>query len=440
MADPLSIAGTIAGLCSIADLVFSRVYRYAKSVQNAKSEIGLLAKEIRTLSGTLHSLALLAAELDDGAPEMDFRLHHINSCRQILLDIQRKVDKKDAIVSGESSASAVRLRLQWPFSSSETKKMVKEITQHQQVLCTALSTDSLTKLLKTLSVQEGIHDGVEEIKMQLRRRWTLETRIAMDKKRQAVFGFFGSVDPSPNHNTNRKLRHPLTGLWFTEGEAFKRWLRIPASKLWLSGIPGAGKSVLAAAAIESSLQQSSPKRAVAYFYCDYRDKERQEAVKIMGTIASQLARQDISERGYGFLENYFNECHPLDKPTISPDPSKLFALIKDISASFEEVSILVDALDECGDDTVEVVEFLFELNSEAQSNIRTLFLSRDEQPIRAILEHDFRNVAIAAHNHDVSLYVAAEIEKRISKRRLRIRSPEIKNEILTGLIEGARGM
>jgi hypothetical protein len=76
MADPLSIASGIAGLVAIADMIFSRTYRYAKLVKNAEKDVEELATGIRSLSGLLHGLALVLHEEETETSERNFRLHH----------------------------------------------------------------------------------------------------------------------------------------------------------------------------------------------------------------------------------------------------------------------------------------------------------------------------------------------------------------------------
>lgn len=77
MTDPLSIAGSIAGLVSISDVVFSKIYRYAKAVKDARKDIMAFADETRSLSGVLHNLSLIAAELDKEPTETMLQLDHI---------------------------------------------------------------------------------------------------------------------------------------------------------------------------------------------------------------------------------------------------------------------------------------------------------------------------------------------------------------------------
>jgi len=63
-------------------------------------------------------------------------------------------------------------------------------------------------------------------------------------ERKKILDTIGPFDPSAHQNIAIKLRQPGTGVWFTEGPQFKHWLETTNGKLWLYGIPGAGKTVL----------------------------------------------------------------------------------------------------------------------------------------------------------------------------------------------------
>lgn len=45
-----------------------------------------------------------------------------------------------------------------------------------------------------------------------------------------------SVDPSRNQESAVSLRHPGTGVWFTDSEEFQEWKLKNNSRLWLHGI------------------------------------------------------------------------------------------------------------------------------------------------------------------------------------------------------------
>lgn len=441
MTDPLSAAGSIAGLVAIADVVFSRTFRYAKAVKVAAKDIEKLASEIGSLSGVLHSLSLVASELEGRTVDPNLRLHHINSCRETLTKIQRKLERNDPTKAKDHLLEAALRSLKWPFSSSETKELLAEVGRHKATIGIALSADNMAALLRALSRQDELADDIQDIKSKLEARWAVETRIALDKERQEILHFFEKTDPFSNHETSLKLRHPLTGLWLTEGQTFKTWLHTRNSKLWLSGIPGAGKTVLAASVIEETINESSPNRAVAYFYCDYKDERTQDPVNILGSLATQLAKQ--SERCFALLQQYYVTCHHKDKAFPKLELPALSKKIGEMASSFDDVSIIVDALDECGKNTIKVVESLISLGSDINSNTRTLFLSRNEVEIRQLLQEHYNHIEIAAKSEDLRLYVAAETEirmRKIGREQLRIKSPELKMHIMETLVERADGM
>lgn len=177
---------------------------------------------------------------------------------------------------------------------------------------------------------------------------------------------------------------------------------------------------------------------IAYFYCDYKDSKTHDPLIILGAIVRQLAIQNprclhTLEKFYAL---YYLESRSITGPSITPE--SLCSLIQSLSAFFDQVMIIVDALDECGNDRSKVVELLASLNVDG-SNIKTLFTSRLETDIELHL-HSYEKVSIAATSSDLRLYVASEIESRSRKKLLRTRDPDLKREIMDRLVDGAEGM
>ncbi|TVY36887.1 Vegetative incompatibility protein [Lachnellula occidentalis] len=381
MADPLSIAGSIAGLVAIADTIFTRIYRYTKA--------------ITTLSGLLRNLELVLNEYEEDTPDANLRLHHINSCRETLLKIRNKLEWKapQDPSSSKSTLDATLRKSKWPFSGPEMKSLLSEVEMHKSTINAALAGDNLSMTLRALSRQDKISGDIKDLKTDLETRWAMETHIALTNQRQEILQFFGKLDPMTYHRSNLNLHHPLTGLWLTEGNTFKTWLHTRKSKLWLSGIPGAGKTVLAACVVEEVMKESSSTRAVAYFYCDYKDS----SINIFSSIATQLARQN--ETAFAHLQKLYEKCHPKDSGTILLEISALVAM----TFCFEDVSIVVDGLDECGTSTIDVIISLASLATNSDSNVH-------EYDIRELLQQEFGHIKIAVHKEDLELYVAAEID------------------------------
>jgi NACHT domain len=224
----------------------------------------------------------------------------------------------------------------------------------------------------------------------------------------------------------------------TESEEFKYWLDTTNSRLWLFGIPGAGKTVLASSVIEETLKRGNKDSAVAFFYCDYKNEASQEPVNVLGGLACHLARQN--NECFQKLLEYYRACNPDGDLPKACSTARLLSLILDMASEFDDVAVIVDALDECGKQAVqvEVTELLSSLSNDG-NNIKTLFLSRNEQHLRDILT-DYKEIPISARSSDLKLYVASEIELRMRNKRLRIKSDKLKEHIMDKLVNGADRM
>lgn len=292
-------------------------------------------------------------------------------------------------------------------------------------------------LLTSLAMTAKIECSVNEIAAELGDMRRITTRIQEDSERRKILSFFEKVNPQKYYDASLALRHPLTGLWLLELPEFKNWLSEPASKLWLRGIPGAGKTVLAGNMIEKALRRSSINSAVAFFFCDYRDSETLEVVNILGALVSQLARQ--SDAAYQLLEAYYSQLHPTTGLPKRPSVDGLKPLLADMAALYSGTSVIVDGLDECGKQLRSVIQALLP-EAGTQQTMSVAILSRDEADIRRTIGDRFVELEILAHSEDLAQYVSAQIAQRLQTGRLRFNDPSLKNEIGEALIKGAGGM
>ena len=266
----------------------------------------------------------------------------------------------------------------------------------------------------------------------------MEKRIRENSEYRQILNSVGPVDPYMNHDRNLSLRHPATGLWFIESDEFAKWLAMPNSRLWLYGIPGAGKTTLFSSIVQESLSRRHHSVTVASFYCDYNDIATQDPSKILGSLVKQIAKQ--SEQSFKKLQEFHQKYDLENKSSITYDPNGLRDLIIAMSADYDNLLVMIDGLDECGQNTRKVVELLASLHTNGdEGKINTLVLSRDELEIRDILG-GYSQVSIAATSGDLKSYVRAEIESRTRDKILRIRDPSLKENIIEHLAEGADGM
>ncbi|KAK2034811.1 hypothetical protein LX32DRAFT_633950 [Colletotrichum zoysiae] len=426
MSDPLSIAASIAGLVALADVVFGRLVKYGRGVKEAEKEIRELAKEVNLLAGALNSLSRLARTLEDELFDRNLRMHHIEACNETLAEINKKMSKIDK--------DSIRDRLRWPFSTRRVKEWLEELSQHKDNINLALSANTMDAMLRLLA-QEGRH--AEEIRTEVKETRQIVSRISQNEQRGRVLDYFLKYNPQQNYEMSRRLRHPRTGLWLTRLPDFQHWLSTPDSKLWLKGIPGAGKTVLAGSIIEAALERSTEATPSAFFFCDYKNTITHSPNTILSALVYQLAIQ--KEEAYSMLEELYRETHPSTGLPRDPSTKSLERLLKNMTSMYDHVYLVIDGLDECGKLTEDVVDVLVGISDDAE-NISMALLSRDEDHIQYRLETDFVPIEIAAHKEDITEYVTSEIEERTRNRKLRFDSAELKGEILHGLIDGAKGM
>jgi uncharacterized protein (UPF0261 family) len=141
------------------------------------------------------------------------------------------------------------------------------------------------------------------------------------------------------------------------------------------------------------------------------------------------------------LEKYYESLHPDNQLEAKSKAEDMLVVLKKMACEFDDVRLVVDALDECGDNTRVVAKRLKELAGCESKNLSLALLSRDEVDIRDVFGPPFSvHIEVAAHVEDVDQYVRTEIEKRMEEKRIRIRDPALKKDIVRTLVEKASGM
>ena len=108
------------------------------------------------------------------------------------------------------------------------------------------------------------------------------------------------LDPLPVVDSYHDILHamsPGSCEWILKKQEYVKWIQYGRNCkqqqiLWVSGIPGAGKTRLATAMIRR-LREDGKK--VAYFYCDSNDAERQNILGVLKTWAWQLIQMDVAQ-------------------------------------------------------------------------------------------------------------------------------------------------
>ncbi|KAF7925061.1 uncharacterized protein EAE98_007149 [Botrytis deweyae] len=432
MAEVLGVASSIAGLVSLADTVVRLGYKYIRDVKDAEKSVQNLVKEVNNLSGVLHSLENVAQALEaqDTSVHSSSKIKHLYSCQKTLEKMSDQLQK--AIPEVKSTSQ----KLKWPFKKAVTSELLEEIQSHKITMNLALNTQQMSTLIEILANQEQLIKDVTAINDRIEASRIERQRLAADERLRKKLNLLGTIDVMKWQNSNIRLRQPGTGIWFTESKDFKDWTSTDNSKLWIYGIPGAGKTILMASVISEIEQSQDPSHGLAMFYCDYKDIQTHDPRTILGALARQLILQH--EHAFTQLEAFCEKHHMTENTQGSATTDDFCELIVELSRNFSTTSIVVDGLDEIAEDRAEVTRLLKSLNKPS-GTIKTLLASRNEVDIRNVLE-DYPSVSIAAKSGDLRLYVHSEIENRTKLGKLRIRDHNLKDHIVKVLTEGADGM
>ena len=431
MATGLDVATGIAGLITLADVVIDRTWRTIKACKNAGQKRQALLREAQSLHGVLSGLQKLAGQVSQGSLATHVPTVEIYSCQQLLTRLRDKLLKADPNEDGISTGKKWLRTLKWPITNDETQSILKELDRFKSTFDLTVSLDVLETIFASSSDQRKIAHGVDDVRKALENI----TRIQITAERKGILNFFGTHDAEVAHRNNTQLRQQGTGLWLTKGTELQNWLIARNAKLWMYGISGAGKTVLASAAIDETLQHVTSSQGIAHYYCDYTSNKSLILPNIIACLCGQLAQQ--SEECFELLFSVYQPDRNLPPLNSMPSVGDLTRLFSSMASHFDDVFIIVDGVDECNDKggvTMALVEL-----ARISSEVRLLLSSRDEQAIRLHMS-DFDPVSIAAKNEDLKLYVSAEIALRTAKGTLNIKNTTLKDEILDRLVHGADGM
>ncbi|KAG4444253.1 hypothetical protein IFR05_000228 [Cadophora sp. M221] len=209
-------------------------------------------------------------------------------------------------------------------------------------------------------------------------------------------------------------RAPGTLEWVLEAEQFKDWrLSDRRSRenraLWLNGLPGVGKSTIAAY-ITQVLKAQYPDAAVLYFFCKSGDPSLDNVIKIVRTLAAQLLLAVPAARVY--LQTLKDDNYAVSE-SIKPI---LQMLVRDsLAGMLQDVFVIIDGYDECenttdgrgGDSPLELL-----LEGLLNSDVKLLLSSRPTPEIaRTMSTATRRDFTYEDSRDDIQSYVSTCILK-----------------------------
>jgi hypothetical protein len=411
---------------------------YDRDIQDAQKWIVNLQRTLLVLSDLLQS---------SNAKQDVFQNTQTGllDCEDGILKLEKKLRKirKGNPVTASEKTKALGHRLIYPFQRStiaKLKEIVKDLFDHLllsiQVLQvdTEFSTQSIalriddtttsistsTRNLESASRSqqaqlarlcdsiEGVHSKNSDIQNDL---IGLPDRIShavaallskiqivgiVDSKRQArdkifdVLNWLKAPDPSAYRLRARGKHTPGTGQWLFRTPEFKDWFSGRYPWLWISGLPGSGKTVLCSQAIEYLADHTRRRQAevMTYFYFDFR-AEAYRTMKPYQRLLLSLIAQLVDRRDALLPDLY--EAYTNDVQKVGT----LESIVLQLLGLRVRAYIVIDALDECHDDCMPAHDLL--------DGLQRLLVSADHVRILTTSRSGFWDVAISQRTNVIAI-------------------------------------
>jgi hypothetical protein len=248
-----------------------------------------------------------------------------------------------------------------------------------------------------------------------------------------VLSWLTPIDYGPLQSDFIKRRQEGTGTWMLHTDEFKTWLEQREKTLFCPGIPGAGKTILAAIVVDHLYDQyaSDPTTGIAYVYCNFRRQHEQKPEDLLSSLLKQLAQEQPS-----LPESVKTLYERHNRKRTRPSFNEIEETLRSVAANYSRVFVVVDALDECGVSEGGRQKFLsaiFNIRAKVGANLFTT--SRINDDIANLFE-GVLSFQIHATNEDVERY----LDGQMSLLQPDILDDELRDMIRREIIKAVDGM
>jgi len=203
--------------------------------------------------------------------------------------------------------------------------------------------------------------------------------------------------------------------------------------LWLHGIPGAGKTVLASFIVQNAQRfcEGSDLNDIgsSYYYC-YFGRSQDETNPFLRWIISQLCRQ---------LKYIPEKLGLLSKRGVEPGSQDLLDVLTEVVKKFRRVYIIVDALDESQDRRFLLNLLIKFASDKAFEKISLMVFSREERGIHHAFDGICTSMSLSNPlvDEDIRVYIESQLQTDCKLSRW---PDSLKTDIRDALVKGANGM
>ena len=232
--------------------------------------------------------------------------------------------------------------------------------------------------------------------------------------------------------------------WVLDDPAFVDWwIRDDSRLLWIHGDPGKGKTMMMIALISEVAKRLNDRpgsNTLAYFFCQNTSDDLNTAVSVLRGLIYLLVDQEKK------LIRHVRESYDSAGRRLFEDKNALYALRMVLLNIFRDpklgnIYLMIDALDECGPEVHELLEWIIRGSSEISPKIKWLTTSRNEPAFIERLGRGHRlHTSLELNSLHVTHAVAKFIDYKINElASLKSYTSELQVFVRNFLLEKAEG-
>ncbi|CVK91852.1 uncharacterized protein FPRN_09654 [Fusarium proliferatum] len=243
----------------------------------------------------------------------------------------------------------------WKTFKTKFDPILKSLERHRIML----SEEKLTAVMEETQKQGySIQDKLDQLHRQLQERDQKNTERDLTAHQSRIDQQYSTVESridAPNYHedyeiASQKRFQNTSGRWILSHPLVSEWLdhsSKASGKIYLSGIPGAGKTVLTSSIISHLKERRSSGKgltdsfSVSYFYFKHHQRKKSSLLSLLLALLAQLVAQDES-----LLDHVYQACR-------SAEPQQFRSLdevSRHVSTALQSQSrcfVIIDGLDEC---------------------------------------------------------------------------------------------
>ncbi|ETS83725.1 hypothetical protein PFICI_05601 [Pestalotiopsis fici W106-1] len=429
MAEVITLVGQISSLVSLShDLVglccefFSTVKNAPKELEDVRRELTAFEQSIIGLKGFINA----HPEEITNLRQLSLPNGTLDSATEVIKELMDLLEAgKFTPSTGPKRAKLMHTtleRIQQGLRRTNIKEPLEKLRRFRESIQFTLNAALARPILETRQDVVVIKESVQTLKDD-------QTQFQDDARKLKVLKWF-NVDMSGNrsiHKDRLSQQQQSTCQWFTRNPAWNKWLQ-EREFIWVTGLPGTGKTVLASYLIERASHEFNSK-GIAYYYC-HHSRNRDESLTLLQHIVKQL----ISQIDYVPSRIYDNH-----KRADKLDTDDLLLCLEELSSKFKSgVRVIVDAVDE-SKPRDKLMSILFTIGTDLRfRRVSLLVTSRPEPDIlEGMSPHLSSLVEISMSDPGVTADIRSLVQSELAKLPW---EEYFKREIEQCLVGGAKGM